>query len=174
MKRYQLRPFMLGVTMIMMGATAHAGSTDLTGLKLPCATFKAGKLIQKTTCTVTDGMMSGNVWGSGISLTLSFVGINGQKYTFEITDRYITALDSNYNPLYDDSDRLVIADHITMLNNKLTYMQYRMPKNFEILNESQEILYKNLDLESGWDKNIIPYHCHTLQGDDNEFCYQMP
>lgn len=135
MKKYQFQPFMLGVAMIMMGATSHAGSTDLTGLKLPCATFKAGKLIQKTTCTVTDGMMSGNVWGSGMDVVLKPAK---SRQSIHITHHLISQVHAD-GSVFDEVGNITVAKVESTLNDAPATTHHRHIRTLKVIADNSKM-----------------------------------
>lgn len=126
------------VGLVMCGVTAHAGSTDLTGLKVPCATFKAGKLIQKTTCTVTDGIASGNVWRSGMDVVLKLAK---SRQSIRLTHLIVNQVHADGSVVYDDEDNLVIAKVESTLNDAPATTHHRHVRTLKVIADNPEMEY---------------------------------
>lgn len=141
--------------LIGISLTAHAGSTDLTGLKLPCATFKSGKLIQKTTCTVLDGIESGNVFGAGVDMALKPAKA---RQSVHITHHTQNKTHPDGSVVYDDDDNLVIAEVKSTLNDTPATSRYRHSRTLTIMNDNPDLTH---------------YHCFVSKQNKgfDEFCF---
>lgn len=145
------------VLFIGTSLTAHAGSTDLTGLKLPCAIFKADKLLHKTTCTVLDGIESGNVFGVGMDMVLKPAKAPNARKSIHITHHVQNKTHPDGSVMYDDDDNLVVENIKSTLNDAPATLRYRHNSTLKIMNDNPDLAY---------------YHCFvgkTNQGFD-EVC----
>lgn len=143
--------------LIGISLTAHAGSTDLTGLKLPCATFKLGKLIQKTTCTVLDGIESGNAFGVGVDMVLKPAKAPNARKPIHITHRITNKTHPDGSVMYDDDYNLVVENIKSTLNDTLATMHYRHNRTLTIMNDNPDLTH---------------YHCFVSKQNKgfDEFC----
>lgn len=135
--------------------TAHAGSTDLTGLTLPCATFKANKLIQKSTCTVLDGVESGNAFGVGVDMVLKPAKA---KTPIHLTHHVYNKIHPDGSVMYDDDYNLVIDDIKSTLNEHSATTHYRHVRTLNIMNDNS---------------NLTRYQCFVAPQNKgfDEFCF---